>query len=123
MVLMTQYKGENKAEQKYKIYVGILKDIFKQCIDEGRRPLTMFEVVTLKNQDKIPNQYYHTSTLENTKTGEMSNATNKQIKKILKEKDLTIWQAWCVYVLSYGSYAIGNSYLISDDGRLVGVKE
>lgn len=119
---ITKLKEELTAKQsnnqeKYKLYKGTVLSAIKDCLADGRRPLTIKEVYDLRKSGKIENVWYDTGTIYFK--GEIRNVTIEELKNI----EETYKKGGRLLYLGLNDYDgfVGNYYL-GDGGRFVGVK-
>ena len=104
---------------KYKIYEnGTVKECLQKLLDDGYMPLTLKQITTAKNNGKIKDVWYNSSTFYFWETGDIRDATKEELQGILNN---TIKGR--VLFVGLGDYSgrVGDDSL-SDSGRFVGVK-
>lgn len=106
-------------EPKYKIFEnGTVKETLQRCLNEGYIPLTTKQLVKARNRKEIPNQGCDTSTIYLLETGEIIDATKKELQTILNGK----LKGRVLFVGGGGGSGLLGGNLLDSGGRFVGVK-
>jgi len=103
-----------------KIFEGnSIKEALDKCFAYGYKPANLVLVTLLKKSRKIPEQWYDTSTIWFKDTGEIRDATKKELMNIeeIYKKDGRL------LILGDGDgYGLCGGSRIGDGGRFVGVR-
>lgn len=98
---------------------GSLRQVLKKCLQEGYIPATLKQITKLKKEGKAPMLWYDTSTMWFKETGEIRDATLKELENI---EDTYCKGGRVLYLGSDYNGGLGGVYSLGGNGQVFGVK-